>query len=101
MRQGGSCTRERTLNFISSKKMLASAFSHDQDPNRTRRLRDEPATAVARPTISIQHLVVIHCHSHLDELAREFEGRRVMRNWRAAVASDVEPRPRDKVEKSV
>ena len=43
--------------------------------------------------ISVQRLVVVHCHSHFDELARELEGSLVMRDRRTAIASDIEAGP--------
>src|SRR5437879_2686707 len=43
--------------------------------------------------VPVQHLVVIHCDGHLDELAREFEGTFVSGNRRATIASDIETGP--------
>src|SRR6266851_6234055 len=54
----------------------------------------------AANAVPVQHLVVVHCDGHLDELAREFEGTFVIRDRRAAIASDIEARPRDEFEEA-
>src|SRR6266446_10144136 len=53
-----------------------------------------------RPRVPVQHLIVVHCDCHLDELACELEGAFVIRDRRATIASDIEARPRDKVEEA-
>src|SRR5215471_12094267 len=54
----------------------------------------------AANAVPVQHLVVVHGDGHLDELACEREGALVVRNRRAAIASDIETRPRDKVKEA-
>src|SRR5260370_24060776 len=54
----------------------------------------------AANAVPVQHLVVVHCDGHLDELACELEGALVVRDRRAAIASDIEARPRDKVKEA-
>src|SRR5258708_9255637 len=55
---------------------------------------------LAADAVPVQHLIVVHCDCHLDELACELEGAFVVRDRRATIASDIEARPRDKVEEA-
>src|SRR5512143_3730186 len=50
--------------------------------------------------VPVQYLIVVHRDRHLEELARELEGALVVGDCRAAIASDIEARPRDEVEEA-
>src|SRR5262249_10553988 len=54
----------------------------------------------AANAVAVQALVVVHGDGHLDQRACEFKWARVVRDRRSAIASDIEPRPRDEVEEA-
>ena len=91
------------LALRNSRRMPHPAVSRVERP-------ESPPSATANSSFSrqlcaanavpVEHLVVVHRDGHLGELACELEGTFVVRDRRAAVASDVEARPRDKVRKA-
>ncbi len=87
-------TLRRLANLMLSRLFLTCIFlvtpdrgCHPRAPSSfARQLR-------ATNPVPVQHLVVVHCDGHLDELACEREGALVARDRRSAITSDIEAGP--------